>query len=241
MQVLTLNTSTGRQELVTITSLPANSLQTEVWNNTGATIPKGSVVYISGSHGNLPTIALSQANSETNSSKTYGLTITNITNQNNGFVCHSGLLENLDTFGVPEGVSLWLSPTVAGGYTTTKPSAPNHMVFVGVCTRAHPTFGTIEVTIQNGFELQELHNVAINESLTDNDILRFNSANNLWENNPDLTTLENTILDNNAMGARIIPNSGASMTIGANYESIVTRRMFIYGRLILKGRVSIIF
>lgn len=182
MDVLQLNTSTGRVQQVALTGIPANALETEVWNESGATILKGSVVYINGAHGNLPTIALSLADNDFDSSKTYGLVVSDISDNDNGFVVHSGLLSNLNTFGIAEGVSLWLSPTTAGAYTTTKPTAPDHAVFIGVCTRAHPTFGTIEVTIQNGYELEELHNVSINGTLADKDMLYYESATSLWKN-----------------------------------------------------------
>lgn len=193
MDVLQLNTSTGRVQQVALTSLPASSIETEVWNNSGATILKGSVIYISGAHGNLPTIELSDASTELGSSKTYGFVEADIGNNDNGFVIASGLISNLDTFGVTEGLTLWLSPTVPGGYTTTKPTAPNHAVSLGTCTRAHPTQGTINVRVQNGYELGELHNVAINGTLVDKDIIRYDSATSLWKNNPSLTTLETTV------------------------------------------------
>lgn len=182
MDVLQLNTSTGRVQQVALTSLPASSIETEVWNNSGATILKGSVVYINGAHGNLPTIALSQANTELTSSKTYGFVETDIGDNDNGFVIAAGLISNLDTFGVTEGVTLWLSPTIAGGYTTTKPTAPNHAVSLGTCTRAHPTLGTITVRVQNGYEIEELHNVSINGSLANGDLLQYESSTLLWKN-----------------------------------------------------------
>ena len=41
-----------------------DALISQVWNQSGATISKGKVIYLNGSHGNLPTIALAQANSK---------------------------------------------------------------------------------------------------------------------------------------------------------------------------------
>lgn len=161
---------------------------TTVYNKSGAPINKGSVVYINGAHGNLPTIALSQANAESVSSKTYGFVVNTISDMSSGTVVHSGKIGNLDTFGISEGVTLWLSPTIPGGYTTTKPSAPDHTVALGVCTRAHPTQGTIEVTIQNGFELQELHNVSIS-SPTSGQVLVYDSGTSLWKNSSATATL----------------------------------------------------
>lgn len=154
---------------------------TSVYNNSGSTITKGSIVYINGASGNLPTIALSQANTEATSTKTYGFVVADISNMSSGSVVASGQIRDLDTFGVTEGVTLWLSPSTAGAYTTTKPTAPNHAVVVGVCTRAHPSQGTIEVKIQNGYELEELHNVSIS-SVSDKQYLSYESATSLWKN-----------------------------------------------------------
>ena len=87
----------------------------------------------------------------------------------------------MDTSAFAEGAQLYLSPTIAGTYTTTKPSAPNHLVYIGKITRSHPTQGQIEVQIQNGFELQELHNVAIN-GVSNNQLLSYDSSTSLWKN-----------------------------------------------------------
>jgi hypothetical protein len=95
-----------------------------------------------------------------------------------------GLAENLDTSSYAAGSALWLSPTVPGGITVTKPSAPNHMVFIGFLTRSHPTLGTIEVKVQNGFELEELHNVSIT-SVKNGDLLSYDSTTSLWKNTED--------------------------------------------------------
>lgn len=157
------------------------TLKCLVRNITGATIPKKSAVYINGASGNRPTINYSQANSESTSSKTFGLTESDILHNGVGYVVVEGQLNNVDTSMFTEGQLLWLSPTVPGGLTTTKPSAPNHMVFIGYVVRAHPTEGTIEVKIQNGFELQELHNVAIN-GVADGQSLVYDGATQLWKN-----------------------------------------------------------
>jgi hypothetical protein len=157
------------------------TLKCLVRNITGATIPKKSAVYINGASGNRPTINYSQANSESTSSKTFGLTESDILHNGVGYVVVEGQLSNVDTTMFTEGQLLWLSPTTPGGLTTTKPSAPNHMVFVGYVVRSHPTEGIIETKIQNGFELNELHNVAIN-GVTNGQALIYDGATSLWKN-----------------------------------------------------------
>lgn len=161
----------------------AQRLVTEVYNDTGATLTKGTIVYLVGGQGNLPTVAKALATSDTTSAQTYGIVQSNITNQNNGYVVVIGSLTNLDTQVYPNGTQLYLSGTVAGTWTSVKPQAPIHLVYVAVVVRSHPTQGVVEVRIQNGYELDELHDVYINPTtLANGDLLQYNSSNDLWEN-----------------------------------------------------------
>jgi hypothetical protein len=175
------------------TLLSSDRLVTNVRNTSGATITKGTVVYLNGSSGTLPTIAKAQANAESTSTGTYGVVQDNIANNANGYVVVIGNLSALDTSAYNAGDILWLSPTVAGGYTTTKPVAPNHAVYVGIVTRSSNTQGTIEVKIQNGYELDELHNVLIT-SVANNDVLTYDTASSLWKNKA-FSTLSTDTLD----------------------------------------------
>ena len=169
-----------QQELLSGTA-NARNLEVYVRNQTGSTIPAGSIVYINGATGNRPTITLAQANNDANSAQTFGFTKASIANNGFGFVIVRGELENINTSALTEGVQLYLSPTTAGTWTTTKPSAPQHLVYVGICVRAHPTQGTILVAVQNGYELEELHDVSI-VSKANNDLLAYESSTNLWKN-----------------------------------------------------------
>lgn len=160
-----------------------DALTTLVYNGTASTIPKMSVVYINGAQGDMPSIRLSIASGEMTSSKTYGITTNAILAGGTGMVVVDGALKNLNTSptfdGVTPGTTLWLSPTVSGGITTTKPSGPNHMVSVGNLIRVHNQQGIINVKIQNGFELEELHNVTVSGA-TNGQFLQYNSASGLW-------------------------------------------------------------
>jgi len=162
----------------------AKNLEVYVRNQTGSTVPAGSIVYISGATGNRPLITLAQANNDANSAQTMGFTKTAIANNGFGYVIVRGELENIDTSGLTEGVQLYLSPTTAGTWTTTKPSAPQHLVYVGIVVRSHPTLGVILVAVQNGYELNELHDVKIT-SVSNGQVLKYDSAQNLWVNATD--------------------------------------------------------
>ena len=162
------------------TFLSADKLITEVYNNSGATITKGTIIYINGTQGNLPTIAKALATGDSTSAQTFGFVQSDITNMNNGYVIVAGKLSDLDTSAYTGGTQLYLSPTTAGTYTSTKQYAPNHLVYVGIVVRAHPTQGIIEVKIQNGYELDELHDVSA-QSPSNNDGIFFNTSTSLWE------------------------------------------------------------
>lgn len=160
----------------------ANEAQTlirEVYNETGATLTKGTVVYINGGHGNLPTVTKALAVGDATSAQTFALVQSDITNMNNGYVVVAGGISNLDTQAYAAGTALYLSGTTAGAYTSTKPYAPIHLVYVGVVVRSHPTQGVIEVKIQNGYELDELHNVSA-QSPSDGMIISYVAATSLW-------------------------------------------------------------
>jgi len=190
----------------------AETTQATVRNATGSTLTAGKIIYISGAIGNVPSVSLSQANSEANSAGTYAMVETAIPNNTNASVITSGTVSGLDTSALSDGDKLYLSPTVAGGWTTTKPSAPNHLVYIGTVTRAHPTLGTIQLRIQNGYELDELHDVAI-ASKTNNDLLAYESSTDLWKNK-SFSTLglltSATAASTYAVTARGLPTGGTT-------------------------------
>jgi hypothetical protein len=199
----------------------AESLITNVFNASGSPIVKMSAIYINGIQGDQPRIVLAQANSEMSSSKTYGLVQTDIPNMSAGVIVEQGRLENLDTdvVGWVEGDALWLSATVAGGITNVKPSAPNHSVFIGYLIRKHPNVGVIQVSIQNGNELQELHNVSIPVTPANGDVLAYELSTSLWKNKAltaadvgaATTSLSNLVTTAIPSGVDIISNSGAGV------------------------------
>lgn len=146
-----------------------------------AGLAKGAVVYVAGSDGTNKTVRLAQATSDTTSSKTFGVVAETVTGGGKAFCVTFGMLRGLNTSALTEGAVAWLSPTVAGAMTTTKPSAPDHLVAVGFVIRSHATQGVVFVSPQNGYELEELHNVAISNP-QNGDVLTYNAAQGLWIN-----------------------------------------------------------
>lgn len=156
-------------------------LVAQIRNQTGTTLTKGTVIYLSGVSGNKPLAVRAQANSEATSSGTFGVVQNDILTNQNGFAVCAGSLEGFNTSTFAEGAVLWLSPTVAGGFTTTKPQAPNHAVYLGVVTRSHATQGSVEIRVVNGYELEELHNVLIVNPLN-KQVIAYDSVDSLYKN-----------------------------------------------------------
>ena len=153
-----------------------------VRNASGATIPKASVVYVSGESGGKLLIELADADSEIQSSKTIGLTRTAINNNSDGFVVIIGAIDGVNTQGMTAGAELWLSQT-PGAYTTTKPVSPAHLVQVGFVklVGSSTTNGSLEVRIDNGYEIEELHDVLVT-AIQNGQVLKWDSVASLWKN-----------------------------------------------------------
>lgn len=170
------------------TLLSSDNLVKLVRNQSGATMTAGTIVYISGATGNKPLITKALATGDATSAQTFGLVQANIANNADGYVVVIGNITDIDTSALTEGQQLYLSGTTAGAYTTTKPYAPTHLVYIGIVLRSHPTQGIIGVKIQNGYEMDELHNVDA-QSPSNNDILSYNTSTSLWEHKQIATTL----------------------------------------------------
>ena len=175
----------GVNPFITALDIPttgqASTIVREVKNMTGATLTKGTVVYISGANGNKALVSKALATTDALSSRTFGLLQSNISNNGLGNCVIMGDLSGLDTSTFAEGDQLYLSGVTAGTYTATKILAPTHLVYVGKVTRSHPTLGQIEVGIQNGYELSEIHDVALS-SEENNQVLTYETSTDLWKN-----------------------------------------------------------
>lgn len=127
-------------------------------------------------------ISKASNSSEASSSKTIGLAAENFSVNHLGFVVTEGLLAGLNTSSATIGDPVWLGTDGNLIYGLLgKPYAPAHLVYLGVVTRVNANNGEIFVKVQNGFELDELHNVSINDP-QDGDILSYNASLGLWEN-----------------------------------------------------------
>jgi hypothetical protein len=168
-------------------------LHTRVVNKTtplvGLTKAGYEVVIVAGATGQRLSVKLAKADNDANSAGTLGIVCENIAGNQEGFICSVGQVTNINTTGSlqgetwADGDSLYLSGTTFGAITNVKPSAPIHEVRIGYVEYAHAVNGKIYVKIDNGYELDELHNVSINPlTLANNDVLSYESATSLWKN-----------------------------------------------------------
>jgi hypothetical protein len=156
------------------------NLVSYVTNAEATTLAIGEVVYVYSSVGNRISVKRASNLTEGSSSKTLGIVAESIAANNPGFIIVRGIVEKQTLSGYTEGAALYLGAT-AGTFTATKPSAPNHLVALGWVVRANNGNGQIYVNVQNGFELEELHNVAIS-SVANGQVLTYDATTELWKN-----------------------------------------------------------
>ncbi len=163
--------------IVTATHIEGKVTGTELYCKAGSAIGAGQVVYITGASGQNIIIGLAKADVESTSSKTIGVCQDALANNGFGYVITEGIMTvSISAPSAAEGDPIWLSPSTAGGMLfglANKPSAPDHMVYLGVVTRkTGNTVVEILVKVQNGTELDELSDVAITSPVAGNALMR---------------------------------------------------------------------
>jgi hypothetical protein len=180
-----------------------------VYNGTGSTITNGSVVAVSGAQGQRPRVSLADADSEALSAPTLGIATQDIANGAEGFVTTFGFVRGINTSAFTAGAPIYLSQT-AGQFTSTRPSAPAHTVALGWVIKVNASSGEVFVNINNGWELDELHNVLITSPASGNTLI-YDAVAGVWEN------------ANITAGAGIsVTNGAGSITIAATNAGTVT-------------------
>jgi len=194
-----------------------------VVNKTGSNLLESQylAVYVSGAQGQRVKVNLASANADSMSAKTIGVVTENIAVNQEGFITTSGLVREINTTGSLQGETwadgdiLYLSPTINGGLTNIKPTAPQHTVLMGYCVYAHAIHGSIFVKVVDGFKLDDLHNVKITTPLN-NEALIYETSTKLWKNKitPTDTSLIRQIVSDSI--ANRLTNITGLVTAGTN-------------------------
>jgi hypothetical protein len=154
-----------------------------VKNQTGSTIAKGVAVRFNGTLGASGRLLIAPfiADGSVPSSRFMGVTAEEILNGEDGKVLYFGRVRGINTDAFNEGDILYASTTVAGGYQTTIPVAPNNIVQVAAVVTKHVNNGTIFVRPTLGSNLNTDEAVKLT-SVADKNLLQYQSGTALWEN-----------------------------------------------------------
>jgi hypothetical protein len=134
-----------------------------VKNQTGSTITKGSIVYANGTVGASGRITIDKfiADGSIDAKYLLGITAHDLSNGEDGYVISFGKIRQVNTDTFAAGAILYPSPTVAGVWTDVEPVAPYIDMPIGFCINSHVNNGTIAIRVASGYNLSELHDVAI--------------------------------------------------------------------------------
>jgi hypothetical protein len=152
-----------------------------VKNSTGSSIAKGTAVRFDGTDGASGHLLIAPflANGTYPSNYFMGVTAETIGNGGFGQVMHFGELSGINTSGYTAGALLYASTTVAGGFQTTAPVAPNNIVLIAAAINSKNN-GEILVRPTYGSNINQDEGVKI-VSPTTGQLLQLQS-NGLWEN-----------------------------------------------------------
>lgn len=212
------------------------SVISRVRNNTGTNLLRTNyqVVKVAGAQGQRLAVTLAQANNDANSASTLGLVCENISNNQEGFIINIGQIVNVNTTGNLQGETwndgdvLYLSPTIAGAITKVKPLAPQHTVILGYVEYAHANNGKIYVKIDNGYELEELHDVSA-EPFINNGLLYRDTTLNLWKSATISTILGYTPAP---QGNYITSLTGEATASGPGAASVTLSNSAVTGKVL---------
>jgi len=183
-------------------------------NTTGGPLTKGTVVRIAGATGDQALMVTASWEDDNNSANTLGVLSEDVVNDASGSVFTQGTLLGINTSGMTAGDMLYLSSS--GQYTNVKPIAPYHEVRLGQVLRVQQNNGSMYVSIMNGYELEELHDVDI-QSVQVGDVLTYVSgAYGQWVNKTvdELGYLQTSSF--NTYTASMDARTGSYATTGSN-------------------------
>jgi hypothetical protein len=185
-------------------------------NAESVTITKGQPVYMFAAQGDRVSVKLAYNTGDATSAKTLGVCAEDIGANQAGMILCQGVQDGLNLGAYTAGDTLYLGAT-AGTLTSTKPYAPNHLVYIGVVERANAGNGRLYVRVQNGYELDELHNVSA-QNPSNGQVLIYNASTSLWEKNTLTDGTGITITE--GAGSITVTNAGVLSAIAGTGISV---------------------
>jgi hypothetical protein len=150
-------------------------------NDSGSTIAKGVPVYAVGAVGDTIQIAPAIANGSIDPHRFLGVTAQSIANSSTGYVNILGEIKGVDTTSFSLGDLLYISPTTAGTFTTTHPTAPNPSDAIAIVTKiGNSTAGRIVVRMwRQSNKISDIFDVNLS-GLADGDTLVYDTTTSTW-------------------------------------------------------------
>jgi len=144
------------------------------------TLSRGTVVRIVGANGDNPLINIASWENDQNSANTLGMLSEDVAPNGFANVVVQGKVLGVNTNGMAAGSLLYLSSS--GQYTTSSVPAPYHEVRLGQVLRDNTNNGSIYLTVDNGYELSELHDVDITTPAVGDVLTYVSGAYGQWVN-----------------------------------------------------------
>ena len=200
-----------------------NTIHTEVTNQTGSTILKGTPVHQTGTSGNAMTIAPADASSSA-TMPAVGVLEQDLVSGASGFVIHMGRISGVDTSAFNVGDTIYVA--VGGGYTNVPPTGENNLLQnLGRVTKVHASNG--------GGVIMGAGRTNAVPNLNDGNIFIGDS------NNRAITASLNTSVQNylsNVSGS-IIPDTNVTYDLGSNTNRF--RDIYLSGSSIYLGTLQL--
>ena len=142
---------------------------TRIYNPLPTTVTNGTVVRLSGTHGDVPEIERAQSLSVSGSvnltNQILGVATHDIEAGTFGYITTQGLVRGLNTNAFNDGDTLFVSTGSSGALQNTAPRAPFEIIPVGVCVKASPGgSGIIYVAVQQPIDFSDLSSAKVEDT-----------------------------------------------------------------------------
>ena len=207
-------------------------------NGNQSTLAAGTVVHITSAVGDNPIFNTASYDVESLSSNTLGILRSSTTSGADGEVVVNGIVTGVNTnptSGYVAGQLVYLGAN--GAFTNVQPQAPQQIVTLGQVLRAQQNQGSLYVSINNGWELEELHNVQITNPQTNNLLVYESASYGLWKNKSIGTLGIATTGSNTFVGNQII---SGNLAVAGNLTAYSASFISVTSSVVLGGNTIVL-
>lgn len=234
------NTWTAWNDIEGIGLQLGEELRARLVNDTGSTLLNGAAVAVTGAVGTSLKVELLDASDLDSAIRGFGLITLTVVDGSPTYAVRYGAVRELNTVGIAVGSVVYGDPDTLGGWTSTRPKAPNYPVRLGLCLVEHATQGVIAVDTLafNGSDTSVNSEGTLNGVVIDTPQVDFyTSGGNIWveitnqrQPTKDLAFMLDGVryLLNTTTGGG--PNNGAyaQLVAGADSETLFENYMYIW-------------